>query len=765
MKGEPTEVAGPAMPLEDLESQEARRFGERLCEKTAKDWAEAKRRDLVSNAAMEHILAKPEPSELKAGDFSDLGEYEEVKGLITQGELVELPGASNLLVKKLTPEPSHRPNRNPGRFERLLGDEPRRTYVPKLLRPWVMDCSHKEAVYLGEKVALDVLQRYYWWIGLSASVKWWCRACYACQAKKTPRYMSRWPLVSLPLPSRPGEMVAFDLLGPLPQTARGNTYVFLVVDLFSRHAEGYALTNNEKTTKGCASILVNRYFPRWGCPHTLLSDRGAEFTPEVSRAVYHMQGAIKKYTSAHHPQTNGMIERLNHTLCQMLSHLVVDDQKDWDNMLTHAVAAHNNNVSRGTGLAPNQVHIGRYTRLPMTILEDRGARGHQSLKQDQLDYLNLMRDRQIKAYQLVREEDRLIKAKHDAANEALVDRLSSRPKVEAGDWVWLYHDQSAVTGGGKHVLRTPAVGTGGRKSQALVSKLAYCWTGPYKVILVGPGTAADGRMVGPKLLLIDVKKNEPVKNITERVSVLRVKKCFNPHDKALKPKFLPWAMSNYVLNKYSELSPPFHLTSDDVIRELDTHRNLPWRISKHRLVRGLSGKIAVHYYTHWDETEVCTWEHEEELAQHGNLVVRYWTGDVQLVGAENAKYRRYRVQCAKRAEARLTGGRYVPEGFKVCCDTRERPSIYQTEMIGSYVYFKTPEAGWQLARVVMVAADAESVRNPHTIKYLDLARQENVHLSEANLSTVRDEPGTWCWHVHIRSRGPNSVKSFRYTLE
>lgn len=47
---------------------------------------------------------------------------------------------------------------------------------------------------------------------------------------------------------------------------------------------------------------------------------------------------------------------------------------------------------------------------------------------------------------------------------------------------------------------------------------------------MGPGTAVDRKVVGPKLLLIDIKKDEPVRNITERVSVLRVKKCFNPHD-------------------------------------------------------------------------------------------------------------------------------------------------------------------------------------------------------------------------------------------
>ena len=161
-------------------------------------------------------------------------------------------------------------------------------------------------------------------------------------------------------------------------------------------------------------------------------------------------------------QTNGVVKRLNHTLSQLFSYLIADDQKNWDEALLHRIAAHNNNVSRGIGFAPNEVHIGRYPRSPMTILEGSGLKGHQSAKRDQLDYRELTRDRQVRAYRLVREEDPLIKAKHQAANEKIDAAMNNRMKFVAEDWAWVYDDHSTKTGGGKHVHK-PAESSSARK--------------------------------------------------------------------------------------------------------------------------------------------------------------------------------------------------------------------------------------------------------------------------------------------------------------
>ena len=131
--------------------------------------------------------------------------------------------------------------------------------------------------------------------------------------------------------------------------------------------------------------------PSW---YTTTSHDGVVLTPplatEVCREIFRMLGAVKRFTGSAHAQTNDMVERLNDTLCQMLSHLIAVDQTNLDELQLHAIAEHNNSVSRGMGLAPNNVHIGRYSRLPMTFLEGRGSKGHQGRRRDQLELLQLM---------------------------------------------------------------------------------------------------------------------------------------------------------------------------------------------------------------------------------------------------------------------------------------------------------------------------------------------------------------------------------------
>ena len=122
----------------------------------------------------------------------------------------------------------------------------------------------------------------------------------AGQAHKTSRQTVRWPVLPIPLPNSPGVAVSVDYFGPLPITARGNYYILLFTDRFSRRADIFAVTPTEFTAKGTANILANRFIPLWGCSSTLLSDNELQFCARLATTVYKLLGIPHYGTNVSH---------------------------------------------------------------------------------------------------------------------------------------------------------------------------------------------------------------------------------------------------------------------------------------------------------------------------------------------------------------------------------------------------------------------------------------------------------------------------------
>ena len=128
-------------------------------------------------------------------------------------------------------------------------------------------------------------------------------------------------------------------------------------------------------------------------------------------------------TRSYNPNGNGGVERVDHTMAQMLAMVVNERRDDWDAHLPHVEFSYNNSVRAATGLAPNEVYMNRGPRLPLTVFEHPYARGHQGLARDQLEYVDLAADRQRRSYALVREQHALNIARVESRNFALSDGL------------------------------------------------------------------------------------------------------------------------------------------------------------------------------------------------------------------------------------------------------------------------------------------------------------------------------------------------------
>ena len=75
----------------------------------------------------------------------------------------------------------------------------------------------------------------------------------------------------------------------------------------------------DHTAETIGRLLLEHVTCRHGVPNELLSDRGADFLSELVSEVCRLKGMKKINTSAYHPQSDGMVERLNRTLTDMIA--------------------------------------------------------------------------------------------------------------------------------------------------------------------------------------------------------------------------------------------------------------------------------------------------------------------------------------------------------------------------------------------------------------------------------------------------------------
>lgn len=157
-----------------------------------------------------------------------------------------------------------------------------------------------------------------------------CRACLVYATRKGPGRRARPPLQPIPI-GEPFHRVGVDVL-KLPLTYDGNTYAVVFMDYFTKWPEVFAVPDQEATT--IARLLVEEVIARHGVPEQLLSDRGSNFLSEITCEVCKLLGIEKVTISGYHPQTDGMVEKFNGTLTNMLSKCAQKHGQDWDKQLT-----------------------------------------------------------------------------------------------------------------------------------------------------------------------------------------------------------------------------------------------------------------------------------------------------------------------------------------------------------------------------------------------------------------------------------------------
>lgn len=232
------------------------------------------------------------------------------------------------------------------------------------------------------------------------------------------------------------DRVAMDIVGPFPLSSRGNKYILVVQDHFTKWTEAYALP--DYTAKTVAQAFVYEFVSRFGAPLEVHTDQGRNFEAELFKEMCRLLGSHKTRTSPYRPCSNGSVERFNSTLLKMITAYVSQNQNDWDQHLPLLTAAYRSSEQRTTQFTPNQLMLGREVMLPIHVVFGISDPGGESPWYD--EYVSELQDRMNQAFSLVREH---FKAAQRTQKEAYDTRVSSR-SYQQGDAVYTRDDTKKI---------------------------------------------------------------------------------------------------------------------------------------------------------------------------------------------------------------------------------------------------------------------------------------------------------------------------------
>ena len=196
-------------------------------------------------------------------------------------------------------------------------DKTLRVIPPEKDREKLFHEAHDGAfgAHLRDAKVHSQLSKHYWWKGMRADIRW-CRTCLTCVTHKAGRAVKP-PLTPIPV-SGPFDRVGVDVVH-FPKSNDGNQYAVVFMDYMYLTKWLEVFPTPDQTALTIAKLLAEQVISRHGVPVELLSDRGSAFLSHLIQEVCQLLGIHRVNTTAYHPQTDGLVERFNRTLIDMLA--------------------------------------------------------------------------------------------------------------------------------------------------------------------------------------------------------------------------------------------------------------------------------------------------------------------------------------------------------------------------------------------------------------------------------------------------------------
>lgn len=299
------------------------------------------------------------------------------------------------------------------------------------LRLRLMQLHHNPARlgHPGYKTMFELLSRSYYWPNMRRDLQKFTNACTTCIRVRGLDQQKHGLLQPLEPPDRRWQSVSFDFIEKLPNSSWKNVnhrYILVMVDRLTKMVIAEGLPDN--SVDSLLEAVHRRLFCTRGLIDDFINDRGSAMVAQLWKRICERYGISIKYSSAHHPETDGQTEVTNKAVKNYLRSYVNHMQHDWMYWLPRAEFALNNRMNRSIGMSPFFANYGYHPRVgiePPSPVQPRDARVERA-------------DHIVARTQAV---DKLLRTLVRAAQDEMAHHANKHrvphPKYEVGDKVFV----------------------------------------------------------------------------------------------------------------------------------------------------------------------------------------------------------------------------------------------------------------------------------------------------------------------------------------
>lgn len=146
-----------------------------------------------------------------------------------------------------------------------------------------------------------------------------------------------------------------NIVGPLPRTPMGNSYILSISDCFSKFTLLFPLRKAEAVK---ITSIFEEQILLFAAPVRVITDNGVQFRSKVFQEKAKEYNIKICYTANYYSQANP-VETTHRVVKTMLTAYVKDKHQNWDKYLPKVAWALRSATHEVTGLVPNFVFFGR----------------------------------------------------------------------------------------------------------------------------------------------------------------------------------------------------------------------------------------------------------------------------------------------------------------------------------------------------------------------------------------------------------------------